>query len=202
MNAFIATNCAAINTFALSVCFALGIRTAEAQKVVPHGGNALSSFAISAGIHGDDPALGMEISRTLHDRLGLAFRIKANLQWLEQSKAIADHWVTFQTYWAGIVYNTRIADRARPYFELGAFAIVPDQSFSNEKTGIGYYGATGLELFFIRGNNNACFYLSVGGTRSHMRAERLEASPRYGTGMVFSNGFRFYLPAPRRRSTP
>jgi hypothetical protein len=202
MNTLIATNIAAINTFALSVCFALRICTVESQTVAHHGGTVLSSVAVSTGIHGDDPGLGMEISRTVHERTGLAFRIRANLQWLEQSKAITDHWVTFQTYWAGVVYNTRIADRARPYFELGAFAIVPDQSFSKEKTGIGYYGATGLELFFIRGNNNVCLYLSVGGTRSHMRAERLEASPRYGTGIVFSNGFRYYLPAPRRRSTP
>lgn len=161
-------------------------------STVSRGGSI--SLGISGGDYRYDPALGLEITSPQIFINHLRIRLKANRTWLEQYKSSTGHWVTFNSYWAGLVYNTNTIERARVFFEGGFYILSPNKIFSSAKLHTGYYGAVGLELFVVENPKERLAYFLSGGFASiQAYADKLEGSPRYGNGLIFVNGLRYYF---------
>ncbi len=165
-----------------------------AQSDTPYPQSKGIAIAVTAGHYEYDPAVGVELSSPPMLSANVRLRMKMNCTWLEQYKTTSDHWATFNTYWAGIVYNVRVGDRAKFFVEGGSYNISPNTIFSSKKLHRGYYGAMGVELFVVPNHReNLCYFFSGGFASAHAHADKLEGNPRYGSGMTFTNGLRYYL---------
>ena len=91
-------------------------------------------------------------------------------------------------------YNVYSEDRSRVYVDLGTYFIFPNAKFTQQKTVQGVTSTIGLELFILTIQKfQVCYYLSGGFGHIRAYADNLENKPRYGNGVIFNNGFRFYL---------
>lgn len=151
------------------------------------------SLGIFGGDYGYDAVLGMELTSPEFIKNHISVRLKVNYTWLEHYKANFDQWATFNTYWCGLNYNTRTIDRGRVFVEGGSYLIAPDKKFSSTKYHFGYFASIGVELFVAPHNQNLTYFISGGFANTHAHADKIEGSPRYGSGLIFSNGFRCYL---------
>lgn len=152
------------------------------------------AVGISGGHWSWDPFVALELSSHSFAQDHLRFRLRGSLHGLEAYKASRRHWATYQVYAAGAVYQARISERGRFYIEAGAFGLIPNRTFSGKKLLIGYYGLTGVEVFVInRPGHNVTFYLAAGPSFIKAYAERLEGSPRYGNGLQYVGGLRYYF---------
>jgi hypothetical protein len=152
------------------------------------------SLGVTAGEYGYDAGVGVEISTPCIQNTSLCFRIKGMVTWLEQYKADYDTWARYESLNVATVYNVYTFERSRLYIELGTYFIFPDAKFSKQKSIQGISGSTGVELSVITSSNFLmCYYFSGGIGYIRAYADRLENKPRYGNGIVFSNGFRFYF---------
>ncbi|MEX2232273.1 MAG: hypothetical protein WD824_08940 [Cyclobacteriaceae bacterium] len=112
---------------------------------------------------------------------------------MEAYKATYRHWATYRSFGAAIVYSASITDRVF-YAEFGLLAIVPDIRFSKEKYLPGFYQLNGLEILLRNKENyGLCLYLGVGPSFINAFADKLEGNPRYGRGLLYINGIRFYF---------
>jgi hypothetical protein len=147
---------------------------------------------VSAGHYGVDGAFGIDLTSPLviHNHFG--FRVRGNIVWLEEYKATLDHWATYNTALAGLLYRRRLAPRADFVTEAGAIIVFPHNKFS-EKIETGHYALIGVEHYLSHKVNALIHHISIGLISSGAHAEKLEFSPKYGTGFVFNTGFRFYF---------
>ncbi len=167
------------------------------QSTVPGIGSRRGtiSFGITAGHYYFDPAIGLEITSPgiLNN---FRFRVRANHNWSERYQAASGHWATFNSYWCALTYNTDPIDRTRIFLESGAYLIQPDKVFSSARIHTGCFAAVGVELFVAPNTTERLSYFFSGGFAAiNARADKLEGRPRYGQGVIFTNGFRyFFLP--------
>jgi hypothetical protein len=168
----------------------LGSADVSAQEVLQRN---KFSIGISAGNLGFDSGIGIELS-TPSVFNGFCIRIKGGTSWLESYKAVYDHWRQYQSLSAAMVYNTKVADRAILFFELGTYLLVPDQKFSTYKNNQGVFGTTGIELVISTKPSAHTRYFFCGGL-GYIKAyaDKMENEPRYGNGLIFNNGFRYYF---------
>ncbi|HEY0653036.1 MAG TPA: hypothetical protein VGD65_07905 [Chryseosolibacter sp.] len=154
------------------------------------------SVGITAGHYNYDPAIGLELTSPEVFVTNLRVRGKANVTWLEQYQITDHRWPTFNSYWTGLVYNTNTLERGRVFFESGAYLLQPNKTFSSANLRTGFYGAIGVELFVAPNTRQRFSYFFSGGFAAiNARADKLEGRPRYGQGVIFTNGFRyFFLP--------
>jgi hypothetical protein len=148
-------------------------------------------LGVSAGHYGVDGGVGVDLTSPLVIRNHFGFRIRGNVVWLEEYKASLDHWATYNTALAGLLYRRRLAPRADFVTEAGAMIIFPDNRFSDDKIETGHYALVGVEHYLSHKINALTHYISIGLIASGAHAEKLEFSPKYGTGFVFNTGFRF-----------
>jgi hypothetical protein len=152
------------------------------------------SIGFFAGELGYDAGLGAEVGSPSFSNNKLSLRLKGSINWLEQYKADFDRWAKYKSVSASIVYNFFSEDRCRMFAEAGPFIILPDTRFSKKTSYQGINTSAGLEMFVINTTSlNMCYYFSLGIAYSKATAESLENQPRFGKGLVFSNGFRFYF---------
>lgn len=152
------------------------------------------AVGISTGHYGYDPAAGINITSPSFLRNHFSLRLQAGLHGSEAYKSSYRHWASYQSYSLGIEYHTNIIDKARFYMEFGMLAILPDSRFSEKRYLQGVYQFNGLEVFFLNTGRYAVgFYLGVGPTFIKAYAEKLERSPRYGNGIFYVSGLRFYF---------
>lgn len=155
--------------------------------------NKSFSFAILCGENVFDTGVGIEVGTpAINQRI--SFRVRANQNWMEAYKAKYDNWAKYETITLSMVYNTRLIERSRTYFDAGTFLLFPDQKFSDKKTIQGITSSIGLELLIVSDLHlTVCYYFAGGFNYINSYAEKLESKPRYGNGVVFNTGFRFYL---------
>lgn len=166
---------------------------AQPKEQYPSHTNKFSAGA-SGGHYGYDPGVAIEMTTPSFFRNHLRARIRGNIQWLEAYKASYNDWVTYKSYSAALVYHTKVIDRARFYVELGVFAIIPHERFSGKRFLYGFYEFNGMEVFlFDTSHYSLAFYLGLGPAFIEAYAEKLERTPRYGYGLQYSNGVRFYF---------
>ena len=160
------------------------------QKAMPNGG---FSFAASAGMRAYDSEIGIEIGTPSFFKGSVCFRIKGNLAWLESYKAAYDQWAKYKSLTGVMVYNMNMLERSRVYVEFGTYFIFPDDTYSNSRYVQGITGSLGVELFFSPKTKRASYFFSGGFAYIDAIADKMEDQPSYGSGFVFSNGFRFYF---------
>lgn len=173
------------------VLFLLSITLARAQDV-----NHLSkkySVAVSFGQFGYDTGLGIEFgSPAFFNRFHV--RIRANKTWLESYNTVHDHWATYNLIGASMVYRVATIERCLVYTEIGVHAVFPSIKFSEVSHVQGVSSLLGVNLFVIYTPDVALSYFFSGGIGyTNAYAEKLERSPRYASGFLFTNGFRFYF---------
>ena len=160
------------------------------QKALPNG---RFSIAASAGMRAYDSELGIEVGTPSFFKGSVCFRVKGNLAWLESYKAVYDQWTRYKSLTAVMVYNTNMLERSRIYIEFGSYFIFPDQSFSSASYVQGITGSVGVELFLSPTSKRVGYFFSGGFSYIDAMADKIEAQPGYGSGFLFSTGFRFYL---------
>ena len=149
---------------------------------------------ISTGHYGYDPAVGIDVTTSSFFRDHFSVRIHGTWHGLEAYKSSYHRWASYQSYSLGMVYHTNIIDHARFFIELGMFAIIPDSRFSEENYLQGVYQFNGIEVFFINTDQYCVgFHLGIGPTLIDAHADKLERSPRYGNGIFYLSGLRFYF---------
>ena len=148
---------------------------------------------VSAGHYGVDGGFGIDLTSPLVIRNHFGFRVRGNIVWLEEYKATSDHWATYHTAFTGLLYRRRLSPRADFVTEAGAIIIFPHNKFSGEKIENGHYALVGIEHYLSHKVNVLTHHISIGLIASGARAEKLEYSPKYGSGFVFNTGFRFYF---------
>lgn len=152
------------------------------------------SIATSAGIHGFDSGVGLEVGTPCFKNTSLCLRIKGTVSWLEWYKATFDHWARYESFNVSMVYNIFTVERSRGYVEMGTYLVFPDEQFSQRKSIQGITSSLGIELFVVtKPGFHLCYYFSSGIGYIKAYADKLENKPRYGNGFVFNNGFRFYF---------
>ncbi|HEY9045513.1 MAG TPA: hypothetical protein VIN08_06435 [Ohtaekwangia sp.] len=152
------------------------------------------SLGVSGGEFADNSWAGVEISSPgiFHNRV--CFRLKGNMHWLEQYKARYNHWARFSTLAASVVVYTNINERARWFFDVGPFFIVPQDKISDRKYTCGISGTGGVEVFVLHSEQgNLSYHFGIGAGYAKGYADKLEDKPCYSNGLIFSNGFRFYF---------
>lgn len=157
------------------------------------------SFGLSAGNLGDDSGIGVEISSPTFCNDRLCVRLKGNAMWLEQYKAVYDHWASYKQIGVSFAYNFKVVERSRFFMDVNPYMIFPDTKFSDVRSVQGIACSIGVEIFVV--NTSAykvTYYFSAGVAHSNAHAERLEQNPNYGGGFVFNNGLRFYFPTCRK----
>jgi hypothetical protein len=183
-----------IRTVSLCLLFILWFKNTYSQDSPTVSSGRHFSIGISTGHYGIDAAFGIDLSTPSIVKDQISFRVKANFTWLENYKVEKNHWASYQTLWAGVVYQRGILMNAKLFYEAGVFYIFPNQKFSTSKVLPGYYSLIGVEYNLSKKTRHkTTYYLSPGLLTSKARAEKLENSPRYGTGFFFNTGFRFYL---------
>lgn len=151
------------------------------------------SIGITAGHYDYDPAIGLEITSPAILN-NFRFRVRANHNWSERYQAASGHWATFNSYWCALIYNTDPVDKTRIFFESGAYLIQPSKVFSSTKMHTGCFAAVGVELFVAPNTRQRFSYFFSGGFAGiNAHADKLEGRPRYGQGMIFTNGFRYFF---------
>lgn len=146
------------------------------------------------GRFGDDDGLGVEFGTPSFFDKRLSLRFKANTVWLESYKAATDHSARYQSLSTSLVYNIAMIERKMFFAELGTQMIYPDARFSDANLVPGYYFLAGVDLFAkITSNVKFVYFFAGGAIFSEAHAERLEGSPHYANGLLFSNGLRFYF---------
>jgi hypothetical protein len=177
-------------------CMALSIGGVCAQENNPaYPQHSRYSIGVFAGELGYDVGVGAEIASPAFSRnKRLSVRLKGGINWLERYKAGYGQWVKYKSVGASLVYNFISIERCRMFAEGGPFIILPDRRFSKKTFYHGLNTSAGLEMFVINTSSlNMCYYFSLGIAYSKAAAESLESQPKFGTGFVFSNGFRFYF---------
>lgn len=150
------------------------------------------SLGFSAGELSDNSWVGLEVtSPIMHHRISL--RIAGSVHWLEAYKAQFDRWGTFSVISPAIVIYSDMYERSRWYMDIGPVFIIPQRRVSEKRIVSGVSTVVGIELFLVRGNSNFCYHFGVGLNYANAYADRLESSPRYSNGFIFTNGFRFYF---------
>jgi len=171
------------------------INVANAQRYVSALQNIHHfSIGISGGEFSDNSWAGVEVSSPaiLHNRV--CFRLKGNLHWLEQYKARYDRWAKFSTLNPSIVIYTNISEHVRWYVDVGPFFIFPQNKISDTKYISGINAIAGVEVFIMQTKHtNLCYHFGMGAGFANASADKLENSPCYSNGLIFSNGFRFYF---------
>lgn len=152
------------------------------------------SFGISGGHYRYDPGIAIEFTTRGVFQNHLSLRLRSGKQWLEDYKAIHYKWVSYHTFSAGLVYNGQLFDRTRFYAELGILGIMPNSKFSDSDFVEGLYQLNGIEIDLLRKKEHTfCFFIGVGPSFVKTYAEKIEGRPRYGHGLHFVNGLRFYI---------
>lgn len=182
----------ALFTKLLFIGTALAIRPGFAQV----NANLHNSFSVGVlcGTYGSDSGVGLELGTPSLFKNRLSIRVRGTKNWLEAYKATYDEWAKYETLTACLVYNALVAKRARGYIEFGPLYVFPDKAFSDERPKPGVTSSIGAELFVFSDRHlNVCYYVSGGYSYIRAYAEELENKPRYGNGLVFNSGFRFYF---------
>lgn len=152
------------------------------------------ALAISANEIGYDAGVGVEFSTPAFLFHKLRARLKANKAWLECYKAAVDHWATYHSVGASLVYDVVRIERSAVYAEFGAHMLFPGRKFSSAAHIQGLNGLLGADLFIVNTDAiNVSYFFSGGVTMATAHAEKLEGSPAYADGFVFSTGFRCYF---------
>jgi hypothetical protein len=152
------------------------------------------SVGLIAGEYGNDSGIGIELSSPMISGGPFCVRSKGIVNLLEQYKAAKDHWAKYTSLGVFIVFNTKLIDRSRVYFEVGTFSVIAEKKFADKKYSQGYGGSVGVELFIVNNEKlNLCYYFSGGFNYLRAHAEKLENKPLYGNGFIFNNGLRFYF---------
>jgi hypothetical protein len=152
------------------------------------------SFGVTASDFSFDSGLGIEVTSPRVLRKAVCFRFKGSMNWMEQYKATYDHWAKYSTLAASVVVYSDFFERVRWYVDVGPFIIIPESRISDRKYIEGGSGIVGLEIFVINTpHTNICYYFGVGAAHCTAYADKLEARPRYGNGIIITNGFRFYF---------
>ena len=152
------------------------------------------SFSITAGRFGSDDGLGVEFGTPSLFANRLSLRMKANTVWLESHKDATSQRARYQAVGASLVYNVAMVKRSMFYTELGSQVIFPNAEFSNESRVPAWYILTGLDVFFKLTSHVKFTYFFAGGViSSGAHAEKIEGSPHYADGFLFSNGLRVYF---------
>jgi hypothetical protein len=152
------------------------------------------SVAIFAGEYGYDVGIGAEIGFPQFYASRLSIRLKGNINWLEQYKANFDHWQKYRSINASLIYNFIRVERCRVFTEAGPIIIVAEKNFSTKRLYNGATASIGVEMFVLNYSSlDVCYYASLGAAYSGAIADKMESHPKYGNGLVFNNGFRFYF---------
>ncbi|MBL0743021.1 hypothetical protein [Chryseolinea lacunae] len=155
------------------------------------------NLAVGAGQFGDDWGISAELTTPTFWNKALALRFKGSTYWLECYKARQDHWAPYRMVSVSLVYKFRITADAGTYVayvEAGPFTILPDERYSTQKHVEGFSAAVGAELFFRQCPRvPVCYFLALGASACKASADTLDGEPRYGEGLTFVNGFRFYF---------
>lgn len=151
------------------------------------------SAGISAGQLTDNSWIGLEISSPMMSRY-ISLRVRGSIHWLEAYKAQLDRWGRFSMVSPTVVIYTRVDQRSRWYIDIGPMFIIPQYKISEKRLLTGLNAQAGMEVFLLKANNNGLtYYFSAGLHYAQAYADKLESSPRYSNGFVFSNGFRYYF---------
>jgi hypothetical protein len=68
-----------------------------------------------------------------------------------------------------------------------------NEKISSSKIVNGVVGETGIELFLAdMPGAVVTYHFAIGAGFTSASADKIENSPRYGNGLIFSNGIRFY----------
>lgn len=152
------------------------------------------SIGLSAGHFSYDPGIAIEFTTKAFLRDQLSIRVRGACNWLEAYKGTYDHWVNYRSVSAGLVYNGVISERVRVFAEMGMLAIIPDIKFSDKTFIEGFYEMNGLEIMLIQQDEYLLtFYFGAGPAFINASAEKIEGNPRYGNGIHYINGVRFYF---------
>ncbi|SKC83564.1 hypothetical protein SAMN05660236_4485 [Ohtaekwangia koreensis] len=151
------------------------------------------SVGVSAGQLTDNSWIGLEVTLpVMHHRVGV--RITSSVHWLEAYKVQFDRWGVFSMLSSSVVVYSHINERSRLYIDLGPVLIIPQSGVSEKKVITGVNALVGIEVFLLQtGNTNLCYNFGIGINYADAYADKLENSPRYSNGFVFSNGIRFYF---------
>jgi hypothetical protein len=157
------------------------------------------SVSVGGNEYAYDSGLGIELGTRSLVNGRLCFRVKANTVWMESYRAVNDQWARYQLIEVMAVYQFSPVERARPYVEFGLIEILPSKKFSDVSSIQGVGIRTGVELFvFTSSDLHVACYFGGGLNHVHAVAEKMESTPDYADGFVFTTGLRFYLPTPRR----
>lgn len=152
------------------------------------------SVAITAGEFGYDAGVGIEVGTPAFLSTKLRVRVKANMIWLQSYKAAFDHWATYSSVSASLVYNIISIERSIVYIEIGTHVMLPEKTFSDVTHVHGVNSLMGVDLFVVNAQSIKLSYFFSGGFLfTNARAEKLEGNPGYAKGFLFSNGFRIYF---------
>lgn len=104
-------------------------------------------------------------------------------------------WSSYYAFKSGlIVVASQKTIMIRPYIELGGIGFIPSSTFTDEKFAWGIYGLLGFELLFDP-ESFFCFYFEFSGIGilSGGDTSKFIAPSIYGTGIIVTLGYRFYL---------
>lgn len=178
----------------ISACVILASVHSLAQTKIFKDPRKQCSVSVTAGRFGNDDGVGIEFGTpsVLANRISL--RIKANTIWLESYKAATGQWARYQSFSTSLVYNVAMIERSIFFAEIGSQMIFPDSRFSNESHVPAWYLLTGLDLFAkFSGHVKVSYFFAGGVIFSEAYADKLEGTPRYANGFLFSNGLRMYF---------
>lgn len=151
------------------------------------------SIGVCAGHYGYDPSVGLEIHSPSFWKGRLKIGGQYRVSWLE-TRDVKPSLFTFTSYQTGVIYLFPVSDRMRLYSETGIVVIKPNDKFSDTKFKAGGYVNAGLELFFENKRKyNICYFFATGYQHVNASTEKLELKISYATGVVFTNGLRFYF---------
>jgi len=103
-------------------------------------------------------------------------------------------WSDYYSYKAGIVLTaSRRTDVIRPYIESGLICIFPSAAFTTDPFAWGIYGLFGFDVIFPGDYSGYFFELGGTGLLQGGSANLYTGSQNYGTGLIITMGWRFYL---------
>jgi len=147
----------------------------------------------------DDFKLGINVSTPYFLDNWLSIRLEFDYGFFRGIPASSiysnETWSTYYAFKSGIiVVASQRTAIIRPYVELGGIGFIPSSEFTEEKFAWGIYGLLGFELLFDP-ESFYCFYFEFNGTGILSGGDTSKFLPPaiYGTGIIVTLGYRFYL---------
>lgn len=140
----------------------------------------------------NDFGLGLDVLSPYFLDESVAFKIAANIQWMEHPQELANvKWSPYTNIRFGVRGRQFVVDnKISVYVEGGGVVLLPNSNFSSKKSNWGGYGVFGFEL---NPSARSGVFVELGGVGTGAKANKIAGNPIYSNGFITSVGIRYYF---------